>query len=48
MPPFEHRHKAIDARDPGIVHLAVAPQFDSLRADPRFQDCLARMNLPVR
>jgi hypothetical protein len=32
-----------------LVHLAVAPQWDSLRADPRFNECLARMNLrPAR
>jgi len=28
-----------------LVHLAVAPQWDSLRADPRFNECLARMKL---
>jgi len=35
----------IDARDPGLVDLAVAPTWDSLRADPRFNECLARMKL---
>ena len=43
---FEHLQRAIDARDPALVHLAVAPQWDSLRADPRFNECLARMKLP--
>ena len=33
---FEHLQRLIDARDPVLVHLAVAPQWDSLRADPRF------------
>jgi hypothetical protein len=33
---FEHLHRLIDARDPGLIHLAVAPQWDSLRPDPRF------------
>jgi tetratricopeptide (TPR) repeat protein len=42
---FEHLQRAIDARDPALVHLAVAPQWDSLRADPRFNECLARMKL---
>jgi len=42
---FELLHRLIDARDPGLVHLAVAPQWDSLRADPRFNECLARMKL---
>jgi hypothetical protein len=42
---FEHLHRAIDSRDPILVHLAVAPQWDSLRPDPRFGECLARMGL---
>jgi serine/threonine protein kinase/Tfp pilus assembly protein PilF len=42
---FEHLHRLIDARDPALIHLAVAPTWDSLRADPRFNECLARMNL---
>jgi serine/threonine protein kinase len=46
---FELLHRAIDQRDPQLVHLAVAPQWDRLRADPRFNECLARMKLrPVR
>jgi serine/threonine protein kinase len=42
---FELLQGALDTRDPGLVHLAVAPQWDSLRADPRFNECLARMKL---
>jgi hypothetical protein len=42
---FEHLQHLIDARDPALVHLAVAPGLDSLRADPRFNECLARMKL---
>lgn len=42
---FELLHRAIDVRDPQLVHLAVAPQWDPLRADPRFNECLARMKL---
>jgi serine/threonine protein kinase len=44
---FTHLDRAIDARDPGLVHLAVAPQWDSLRPDPRFHDRLVRMRLPT-
>ena len=42
---FEHLHRLIEARDPAVIHLAVSPQWDSLRADPRFNECLARMKL---
>jgi len=42
---FERVRRLIDARDPVLVHLAVAPQWDSLRADPRFNECLERMKL---
>jgi DNA-binding winged helix-turn-helix (wHTH) protein/cytochrome c-type biogenesis protein CcmH/NrfG len=44
---FRHLDAAIDRRDPVLVHLAVAPQWDSLRGDPRWPDCLARMGLPA-
>jgi hypothetical protein len=42
---FERVQRLIDARDPVLVHLAVAPQWDCLRADPRFNECLERMKL---
>jgi serine/threonine protein kinase/Tfp pilus assembly protein PilF len=42
---FEQLQRLIDARDPALIHLAVAPEWDSLRTDPRFNDCLARMHL---
>ena len=42
---FKHLHLALDVHDPGMTHLAVAPQWDSLRADPRFNQCLVRMKL---
>jgi eukaryotic-like serine/threonine-protein kinase len=42
---FELLQGALDVRDPGLVHLAVAPQWDRLRPDPRFNQCLARMKL---
>jgi DNA-binding winged helix-turn-helix (wHTH) protein len=44
---FHHLGRAIDGRDPCLVHLAVAPQWDSLRGDPRFAHCLKRMGLNV-
>ena len=43
---FHHLGRALDGRDPCLVHLAVAPQWDSLRGDPRFNTCLERMRLP--
>ncbi len=42
---FEHLQRLIDKREPALIHLAVAPQWDSLRADPRFKQCLVRMKL---
>jgi DNA-binding winged helix-turn-helix (wHTH) protein/thioredoxin-like negative regulator of GroEL len=42
---FQHLDRALESHDPGLVHLAVAPQWDSLRADPRFPERLARMGL---
>jgi DNA-binding winged helix-turn-helix (wHTH) protein len=40
--------RAIEARDPCLVDLAVAPQWDALRADPRFTRCLEGMGLLLR
>lgn len=42
---LSHLQRAIDARDPCLVDLAVAPQWDAFRADPRFQRCLVDMRL---
>ena len=42
---FEHLDRALDGHDPALVHLAVAPQWDSLRVDPRFNQRLTRMGL---
>ena len=44
---FQHLNKAVEDHDPALVHLAVAPQWDSLRADPRFSQYLIRMRLLV-
>ena len=42
---FECLDQAIAFRDPALVHLAVAPQWDGLRGDPRFGDRLQAMGL---
>jgi len=42
---FPYLERAIERRDPCLVDLAVAPQWDALRADPRFQQCVAAMGL---
>lgn len=44
---FHHLERALEGRDPCLVHLAVAPQWDCLRADPRFNNCLTQMGLPL-
>ena len=42
---FKYLDAALDLRDPALVYLAVAPQWDNLRADPRFAERLKRMGL---
>jgi len=42
---FEHLDRALDARDPSLPVLAVAPLWDCLRGDARFDQRLARMGL---
>jgi DNA-binding winged helix-turn-helix (wHTH) protein/Tfp pilus assembly protein PilF len=42
---FEHLAGAIESRDPCLVHLSVAPQWDCLRSDPRFAACLSQVGL---
>jgi tetratricopeptide (TPR) repeat protein len=42
---FEHLDRALDLRDPALVYLAVASQWDSLRGDERFADRLEVMGL---
>ena len=44
---FRHRDRAILERDPSLVDLAVAPQWDNLRGDPRFAEAVARVGLPL-
>jgi DNA-binding winged helix-turn-helix (wHTH) protein/Tfp pilus assembly protein PilF len=43
---FECLDQAIAFRDPALVHLAVAPQWDPLRPDQRFGARLKAMGLP--
>lgn len=42
---FRHLDAAIAHRDPTLVHLAVAPQWDCLRGDVRFDERLHAMGL---
>ena len=42
---FKYLEQAIACHDPGLVHLAVGPQWDCLRSDPRFYGALSRMGL---
>jgi hypothetical protein len=39
--------RAFEKRDPTMPLIAVVPDFDELHDDPRFQDLLRRMKLPV-
>lgn len=40
-----HLERALDARDPCLVDLAVSPQWDAFRGDARFQQCLANLGV---
>jgi len=42
---FEQLNNAYEERSGWIIYLKVEPQFDSLRADPRYASLLQRMNL---
>jgi hypothetical protein len=42
---FEHLDRALAAREPALVHLAVAPQWDGLRSDARLAERLKKMGL---
>ncbi|MBZ5561642.1 MAG: winged helix-turn-helix domain-containing protein [Acidobacteriia bacterium] len=43
---MEWLEKAYAERKPDMVHLGVAPDWDPVRSDPRFQALLRRMNFP--
>jgi DNA-binding winged helix-turn-helix (wHTH) protein/Tfp pilus assembly protein PilF len=42
---FRRLDRALDSRDPSLVHLAVAPQWDALRGDKRLRQRLEAMGL---
>ncbi len=42
---FEWLDRAVECRDPHILHLPAKPVYDSLRADPRFAALLRKMRL---
>jgi excisionase family DNA binding protein len=42
---FEWLDKAIDARDPVVIHLPSMPYYDGIRNDARFRALLAKMQL---
>jgi DNA-binding winged helix-turn-helix (wHTH) protein/tetratricopeptide (TPR) repeat protein len=44
---FDCLDQAIASRDPALVYLPVAPQFDNLRRDPRFSGRLKQIGLPI-
>jgi DNA-binding winged helix-turn-helix (wHTH) protein len=44
---FDYLDQAIAIRDPALVHLAVSPDWDSMRGDPRFAERLRSMALPL-
>jgi TolB-like protein/Flp pilus assembly protein TadD/predicted Ser/Thr protein kinase len=44
---FAWLEKAYEVRDPTLTYLKVGPKFTPLRSDPRFQDLLRRMGLPL-
>jgi hypothetical protein len=39
--------QAYEMRDPNMPYISAQPMYDSLRDEPRFQDLLRKMNLPV-
>ncbi len=44
---FEWMNKAIDGREARMMYLKLDPCFDPLRSDPRFQDLVRRVGLPL-
>ncbi|MEK6282456.1 MAG: protein kinase [Acidobacteriota bacterium] len=44
---FKWFEKVYEEREPNLLWLKVAPDFDNLRSDPRFADLLRRLNFPM-
>ena len=42
---FEWLDRAVEGRDPHVLHLPVKPVYDKLRGDPRFAALLRKMRL---
>ena len=39
--------RGFEVRDPNMPYISVDPTYDPLRAEPRFQALLRKMNLPA-
>ena len=44
---LKYLEKGFQERDGRMAYLSVDPLYDPLRSDPRFQNLLRRMNLPI-
>ncbi len=44
---IEWLEKAYEVHHPGLPYVGFDPRYDPLRSDPRFQDLMRRMNLPM-
>jgi Flp pilus assembly protein TadD len=40
--------RALEERDPQLVHMPIDPRFDSIRSDSRYEETIRRMGLPAR
>jgi hypothetical protein len=43
----EELERGYQAHEPNMIYIGVGPAYDSVREDPRFQDLLRRMKLPI-